>query len=64
MTTLAHVAEAVRTCRIPVEDACDEVIDDAVLHREALARSIIGPGTRAEQHAQLKAYFAQSKEQA
>jgi hypothetical protein len=40
MTTLAHVAEAVRTCRIPVEDACDEVIDDAVLHREALARSI------------------------
>ena len=56
---LEHVITAVLAKRIPVSDACDEVIDDAVLNREALARSIIGPGSRAEQHSSMLAFFQQ-----
>jgi hypothetical protein len=65
VTTLAHVAEAIRTRRIPIGEACDEVIDDAILNRAAMAKRIIRPGTRTEQHSSLVAFFTkQSKEQA
>jgi hypothetical protein len=60
---LEHVIEAVRTKRIGPGDASDEVLADAILHHEATLRRIIAPGTRAEQHSSLVAFFNQLAEQ-
>jgi hypothetical protein len=58
MTDIAHLEQAVRAQRIGPSDASDECLDDRVLHNEAMAKRLIGPGT-------LVAFFTkQSKEQA
>lgn len=60
---LDHVIVAVRTRRIPADDAAGEVLDDSILHQEALVRRIIGPGSGTEQHAGLLEFFKQVAEQ-
>ena len=58
---LEHMVVAVCQRRIPVGDACDEVLADAVLNAEAMRRRIIRPGTSNEQRMALLTYFSQAR---
>jgi hypothetical protein len=57
MTNITHMAEAVRTKRIPVDDAPDECLADAILNHEALRLRIIRLSSRSEQRIALVEHF-------
>jgi hypothetical protein len=56
---IAHLEEAIRARRLDAVEAADETLADAILNHEALAKRIIRPGSRVEEHAGLVTFFQQ-----